>query len=129
MGLPAVEGQVGAASPRAVASVERDLEELLSFDALPQAHWRKVRTTHIMERGLRAVRRRTRPMSSFTNPAIPQSGTDRLRRQPSLEPLLGTKAPSRIYTKCSTIPRASVHCLLVVFQLDSSFFTRRFRVA
>ena len=55
--------------PRAVACVQRDLEELLAFYALPSAHWRKVRTTNIIERAFREVRRRTRPMSSFTNPA------------------------------------------------------------
>jgi putative transposase len=55
--------------PRAVASLERDLEELLNFFALPPAHWRKVRTTNVIERCFREVRRRTRPMSSFTNPA------------------------------------------------------------
>jgi putative transposase len=55
--------------PRAVASLERDLEDLRSFCALPQAHWRKIRTTNIIERAFREVRRRTRPMSSFTNPA------------------------------------------------------------
>jgi transposase-like protein len=49
--------------------VQRDLEELLAFYALPSAHWRKVRTTNIIERAFREVRRRTRPMSSFTNPA------------------------------------------------------------
>lgn len=55
--------------PRAVASVERDLDELLNFFAVPQAHWRKVRTTNVIERCFREVRRRTRPISSFTNPA------------------------------------------------------------
>ena len=60
--------------PRAVASVERDLEELLSFFAVPPAHWRKVRTTNVIERCFREVRRRTRPISSFTNPA----GCDRI---------------------------------------------------
>jgi len=55
--------------PRAVACVERDLEELLTFYAFPAAHWRKIRTTNIIERAFREVRRRTRPMSSFTNPA------------------------------------------------------------
>jgi putative transposase len=54
--------------PRAVACVERDLEELLAFYAFPPAHWRKIRTTNIIERAFREVRRRTRPMSSFTNP-------------------------------------------------------------
>jgi len=55
--------------PRAVASVERDLDELLNFFAVPRAHWRKVRTTNVIERCFREVRRRTRPISSFTNPA------------------------------------------------------------
>lgn len=55
--------------PAAVASVERDLEELLSFFHMPEAHWKKVRTTNVIERAFREVRRRTRPMSSFTNPA------------------------------------------------------------
>lgn len=55
--------------PRAVASVERDLEELLSFFAVPEGHWKMVRTTNVIERAFREVRRRTRPMSSFTNPA------------------------------------------------------------
>ena len=55
--------------PAAVACVERDLQELLSFFDVPQAHWKKVRTTNVIERAFREVRRRTRPMSSFTNPA------------------------------------------------------------
>ena len=58
-----------ALRPRAVASLERDLEELLNFFAVPPAHWRKVRTTNVIERCFREVRRRTRPISSFTNPA------------------------------------------------------------
>ncbi len=57
------------ARPRAVASVERDLDELLNFFAVPREHWRKVRTTNVIERCFREVRRRTRPISSFTNPA------------------------------------------------------------
>jgi|SRR5271169_961632 len=55
--------------PRAVACVERDLENLLSFFKVPESHWRKVRTTNVIERAFREVRRRTRPMSSFSNPA------------------------------------------------------------
>src|SRR5437879_8578046 len=53
--------------PRAVACVERDLDELLSFFSVPQSHWKKVRTTNVIERAFREVRRRTRHMSSFTN--------------------------------------------------------------
>ena len=54
--------------PRAVACVERDLEALLNFFAVPEGHWKKVRTTNVIERAFREVRRRTRPMSSFSNP-------------------------------------------------------------
>jgi len=55
--------------PKAVACVERDLEQLLNFFGMPERHWKKVRTTNVIERAFREVRRRTRPMSSFTNPA------------------------------------------------------------
>ena len=54
--------------PQAVACVERDLERLLSFYDVPEHHWKKVRTTNVIERSFREVRRRTRPMSSFANP-------------------------------------------------------------
>ena len=53
--------------PKAVACVEGDLEELLNFFAVPAAHWKRVRTTNVIERSFREVRRRTRPMTSFTN--------------------------------------------------------------
>jgi putative transposase len=53
--------------PKAVACVERDLETLLHFFEVPQAHWKKVRTTNVIERAFREVRRRTRPISSFSN--------------------------------------------------------------
>ena len=53
--------------PNAVACVERDLDNLLSFFSVPQSHWKKVRTTNVIERAFREVRRRTRPMSSFSN--------------------------------------------------------------
>lgn len=55
--------------PKAVACVERDLEPLLNFYDVPEDHWKKVRTTNVIERSFREVRRRTRPMSSFSNPA------------------------------------------------------------
>lgn len=56
-------------APKAVASIEQDLDELLSFLSCPKAHWRKVRTTNAIERAFREVRRRTRPMSCFQNRA------------------------------------------------------------
>lgn len=53
--------------PTAVACVEANLEALLNFFHLPKGHWKKIRTTNVIERAFREVRRRTRPMSSFTN--------------------------------------------------------------
>lgn len=56
-------------APHAVACVLRDWEALLAFHIVPQRDWRKVRTTNAIERAFREVRRRTRPMTCFTNDA------------------------------------------------------------
>jgi putative transposase len=56
-------------APKAVACVLRDWEALLAFYAVPAADWRRVRTTNAIERAFREVRRRTRPMTCFTNTA------------------------------------------------------------
>lgn len=56
-------------APKAVACLERDLEELLAHFAVPPEDRRAVRTTNAIERCFREVRRRTRPMSCFTNDA------------------------------------------------------------
>jgi len=55
--------------PKAVACLEQDLEELLSFFECPVAHRIKVRTTNAIERSFREVRRRTNVFSCFSNPA------------------------------------------------------------
>jgi len=55
--------------PKAVACLEQDLDDLLAFLACPQAHRKAVRTTNAIERAFREVRRRTRPMTCFTNDA------------------------------------------------------------
>lgn len=55
-------------APEAVHCLEKDLEEMLVFfKAVPQNLWVKLRTTNIIERVFREVRRRTRPMSCFEN--------------------------------------------------------------
>jgi len=54
-------------APKAVRCVEKDLEELLNFYSCPKAIWIKVRTTNVIERAFREVRRRTRPMSCFNH--------------------------------------------------------------
>ena len=54
-------------NPEAVNCLGKDLDELLNFLDSPPAHRVKVRTTNAIERAFREVRRRTRPMSCFTN--------------------------------------------------------------
>ena len=53
--------------PNAVSCIGKDLDELLSFLDMLVSHRVKVRTTNVIERAFREVRRRTRPMSCFTN--------------------------------------------------------------
>ncbi len=53
--------------PDAVNCLDKDLDELLNFLDCPVVHRVKVRTTNAIERAFREVRRRTRPMSCFTN--------------------------------------------------------------
>ncbi|MBI3291895.1 MAG: IS256 family transposase [Elusimicrobia bacterium] len=55
--------------PAAVACLEQDLEDLLPFYQCPSTLWVKLRTTNLIERVFLEVRRRTRPMSCFQNPA------------------------------------------------------------
>jgi putative transposase len=52
---------------KAVHCVERDLHDLLSFYDAPMLIRRKLRTTNVIERSFREVRRRTRTMSCFNN--------------------------------------------------------------
>lgn len=54
-------------SPKAVHCLEKDTEELISFFDTPQRHWKRVRTTNVIERSFREVRRRTKVFSCFSN--------------------------------------------------------------
>lgn len=54
-------------APKAVRCIEKNLEELLNFYSCPKEIWIKLRTTNVIERAFREVRRRTRPMSCFNN--------------------------------------------------------------
>ena len=51
---------------RAVRCLEVDLEQLLAFYDCPQAHWKRLRTTNVIERLFVEVRRRIRTMCAFT---------------------------------------------------------------
>jgi putative transposase len=54
---------------RAVRCMEKDLHHCLHYYSFPKEWWKKIRTTNILERAFREVRRRTRPMGFFPNEA------------------------------------------------------------
>ena len=56
-------------APKAVACLRDDLDELLTVLDFPEAQRVKLRTTNVIERCFREVRRRTRPIGCFTNAA------------------------------------------------------------
>ena len=53
--------------PKAVECLNDDIYDLLNFFKEPKSMWIKLRTTNIIERSFREVRRRTKPMSCFQN--------------------------------------------------------------
>jgi len=55
------------AAPEAVKCLDKDIEELLNFYKCPKEVWKKIRTTNIIERTFKEVRRRTKTMSCFQN--------------------------------------------------------------
>jgi len=60
---------IRAFEERAVRCLERDLHHCLHYYRFPKEVWKQVRTTNILERAFREVRRRTRPMGVFPNEA------------------------------------------------------------
>lgn len=53
---------------QAVHILEKDLDECLTYFQFSKEHWKKIRTTNIIERTFREIRRRTRPMSIALQP-------------------------------------------------------------
>lgn len=53
---------------RAVRCLEKDLYECLTYFDFKKEEWKKIRTTNIIERTFREVRRRTRPMGIALEP-------------------------------------------------------------
>lgn len=53
--------------PAACETLARDIEDCLTFYEFPQAHWKRIRTSNVIERAFREVRRRTRVVGRFPN--------------------------------------------------------------
>ena len=47
--------------------MRKDLYACLRYYDLPKEQWKTVRTTNVLERSFRELRRRTRPMNFFPN--------------------------------------------------------------
>ncbi len=52
-------------APKAVARLQTDWERLVTFYQFPQAHWRHLRTTNVVESPFAAVRLRTTAAKRF----------------------------------------------------------------
>ncbi|GAQ94634.1 transposase, Mutator family, partial [Thermodesulfovibrio aggregans] len=61
------ESKWGRLYPKAVECIRKNWEQLTAFYKTPKSLWKKLRTTNIIERAFREVRRRTRTMSCFNN--------------------------------------------------------------
>jgi transposase-like protein len=59
-GIAAFAAEYGAKYPKAVASLRRDQDQLLTFYDFPAEHWRHLRTTNIIESPFATVRLRQR---------------------------------------------------------------------
>ncbi|TLY28971.1 MAG: IS256 family transposase [Ignavibacteria bacterium] len=52
-------------APKAVACIEGNINELLSFYKLPFRHWKLIRSTNVIERAFKEFRRRVKIMETF----------------------------------------------------------------
>lgn len=57
----------GEEFPTACETLARDLNDCLTFYKLPEAHWKRIRTSNVLERAFKEVRRRTRVVEHFPN--------------------------------------------------------------
>jgi transposase-like protein len=53
--------------PTACEALARDLEDCFTFYRFPEAHWKRIRTSNVIERAFREVRRRTKVVGRFPN--------------------------------------------------------------
>jgi len=53
--------------PTACETLSRHLEECLTFYRFPERHWRHIRTSNVIERSFKEVKRRTRVVGRFPN--------------------------------------------------------------
>ena len=57
----------GSEFPTACEVLARDIDDCLTFYRFPEAHWKRIRTSNVIERAFKEVRRRTRVVGRFPN--------------------------------------------------------------
>jgi transposase-like protein len=65
--VSAFASKFGTSFPSACGVLRRDLEDCLTFYRFPEAHWKRLRTSNVIERAFREVRRRTDVVGRFPN--------------------------------------------------------------
>jgi putative transposase len=60
-------GRYGKEFPTATEVLTSHLEECLTFYRFPERHWRHIRTSNVLERAFKEVRRRTKVVGRFPN--------------------------------------------------------------
>jgi transposase-like protein len=60
-------GKFGPRYPAACGVLAKDLADCLTFYCFPQEHWKRLRTSNVIERAFREVRRRTDVVGRFPN--------------------------------------------------------------
>jgi putative transposase len=53
--------------PTACETLCKDIDDCLTFYAFPEVHWKRIRTSNVIERAFKEVRRRTRVVGRFPN--------------------------------------------------------------
>jgi transposase-like protein len=62
-----VAGKYSKSAPEFVSWLEDNIDEGLTVFQFPRAHWRRLRTTNLLERTNREIKRRTRVATLFPN--------------------------------------------------------------
>lgn len=63
--IKAFAAKYGNAFPAACGVLRKDLEDCLTFYRFPQEHWKRLRTSNVIERAFKEVRRRTNVIGRF----------------------------------------------------------------
>jgi len=54
-------------SPRAASTCKRYIHDLHNYQSFPEKHWRRIKTTNILERVNKELKRRSRAIGTFPN--------------------------------------------------------------